>query len=156
MTAWKVIEQIAIFLRQQVGINASCRFGAEPGSSVWLPRHRLQVNGSVNIDGWRREIGFSNPSHISRLMIFQRLGECPPKTSILGRLSYLTGCSSGLRTKGPLPTPALESAVSEMREEFGSPKLNAREIIDHIQSINMRLHHLGRELPKIVESRNEA
>jgi hypothetical protein len=154
MTAWRVVEQLAKFLRQQIGINASCRFEAEPGSSVWRPRHRLQVNGSANIEKWRKEIGFSNPSHISRLMTFEKLGECPPRTSILDRLSYLTGCSSGLRASGPLPRSAFESAVSEMRRGFGSPDLNAHQTIKRIQCINRRLQHLARELPRIVESRN--
>jgi hypothetical protein len=153
MTAWRVLEQIATFLRGQVGIDASCRFEAEPGSSVWRPRHRLQINGSVNIEKWRKEIGFSNPSHISRLMIFETLGECPCGTNTLNRLSYLTGCSSGFRGLEPLPWSAFESAISRMKKEFGSPDLNAHQMVESIQSVNLRLQHLARELPRIVDPR---
>jgi len=152
MTARRVIEQIAEFLREQIGINVSCRFEAEPSTSTWRPRHRIQVNGSANVEKWREEIGFSNPSQISRLMTFEKLGECPPRTSILDRLSYLTGCSSALGASGNLPRSAFESAISKMRREFGSPDLDAHQIVDRIQSINTRLRHLARELPRIVDS----
>jgi hypothetical protein len=151
MTAEKVIGQIANFLRQQIGINASCRFGAEPGTSEWRPRHRIQINRSANIEKWRKEIGFSNPSHISRLMTFEILGECPPRTNLLDRLSYLTGCSNGIRTSGPLPRWTFESVISQMRREYGYPELHGHEIIEAIHRINMRLKHLARELPRIVE-----
>ena len=132
-------------------MNASCIFGLNPVRSVWRPRHRIQVNGSANMDRWRKEIGFSNPSHISRLMTFEELGECPPRTNILDRLSYLTGCSRGLRASGPLPMSAFESAISQMRREFGSPDLNANQTLERIQSINTRVQHLSRELPRIVD-----
>lgn len=153
MTAWKVIEQIAKFLRHQIGIDGSCTFEAEPRSSAWRPRHRIQVNGSANIERWKQEIGFSNPSHITRLMVFEKLGECPAGTSILDRLSYLTGCSIGLRSSGHLPWSAFESAISRMRKEFGSPDLDANQTIERIESFNNRVQHLRRELPRIVEPR---
>jgi hypothetical protein len=151
MTARGLIHDIARFLREESGIEASCRFNAEPAGSGRRARHILQINRSQDIETWRREIGFSNPSHISRMMVFEELGECPPGTSILDRLSHLTGCSSVLKASGPIPKSAFESAISKMRMEFGSPDLDGDKIIERIQSINMRLRHLARELPRIVE-----
>lgn len=153
MTASLVIGEIAKFLRDKFGIEASCRINAEPAGLGRRARHILQINRPQDLEIWRKEIGFSNPSHISRMMVFERLGECPPGTSILDRLSYLTGCSSVLKASGPLPACTLESVISKMRREFGSSDLDANQIIKRIQIINMRLHHLSREPPpRIVET----
>jgi hypothetical protein len=153
MTARAVIEEMATFLRERLCINVSCRFDAEPAGFGRRSRHILQINRSADIDSWRREIGFPNPSHISRMMVFEELGECPPRTSILDRLSFLTGCSSTLRASGPLPKPAFESAISKMRREFGSPDLEAARTLERIKAINLRLRRVARELPRIVELR---
>lgn len=151
MTAWEVIDAVARFLQEKLGIEASCRFNAEPAVLGRRARHILQINRSTDIETWRKEIGFSNPSHISRMMVFEELGECPPRSSILDRLWYLTGCSSNVRGSGPLPRSALQSAISRMKKEFGSPDLDTSQTVARIQSINMRLRHLGRQLPLIVE-----
>jgi hypothetical protein len=151
MTARKVIDEIARSLRENSGIEASCRFNAEPAELGRRACHILQINRAQDIEIWRREIGFSNPSHISRMLIFEEIGECPPDTSILDRLSYLTGCSTALKASGPLPESALKSAISKMRREFGSPDLDASQIIEQIQTINVRLRRLTRELPRIVD-----
>ena len=94
-----VIEQLATFLRADLGISASCRstMSVHEGRSPSL-QQMLQVNRSEDIETWRREIGFSNPSHISRMMVFEALGECVPRTSIVDRLSFLCGYSSSLVT----------------------------------------------------------
>lgn len=153
MTARAVIEGLSKFLRRELGINVSCRLNAEPGGCGRRPRHITQINRSADIDIWRKEIGFSNPSHISRMMVFEELGECPPGTSILDRLSFLTGCTSTLKVSGAIPESAFESAISRMKREFGSPVLDAPRTIERIQKVNLRLRSLARELPRIVESR---
>jgi len=151
MTARAVIEELARFLGRKLCINVSCRLNAEPGGCGRRPRHIIQINRSADIDLWRKEIGFSNSSHISRMMVFEELGECPPRTSILDRLSFLTGCTSTLRASGPIPQSAFESAISTMRREFDSPVLDARLTIERIRNTNLRLRSLVRELPRIVE-----
>lgn len=153
MTAQAIIEEMARFLREKLRINVSCRLNAEPAGLGRHPRHIIQVNRSADIDVWRKELGFSNPSHISHMMVFEEVGECPPRTSILDRLSYLTGCASTLRASGPLPESSFESSISKMRRKFGSPDLDAHHTIERIQSINLRLRRLVRELPRIVEIR---
>jgi hypothetical protein len=151
MTAWRVVKAVARFLHENVGIDVSCRFNAEHAGLGRRPRHLLQINRATDIEIWREEIGFSNPSHISRMMVFEELGECPPGTGILDRLSFLAGCSATVTVSGPLPRSALQSAISKMRKNFGSPDLGLNQTIARIQSINMRLRHLGRQLPPIVE-----
>lgn len=151
MTARRVIEQIADFLHRYLGVDPSCRINADPSSIRARARHVLQINRSEDIDVWRREIGFSNPSHITRMMVAERLGECPTGTTILDRLAYLSGCSSSLKSLGPLPKSALCSVINKMRREFGSRDLPVNETIDRIRIINAKLQHLARELPRIVE-----
>src|SRR5437899_9270207 len=117
-----VIEQLATFLRADLGISASCRsaLSLHEGRSPSL-QQILQVNRSEDIDTWRREIGFSNPSHISRMMVFDLLGECTPGTSIRARLSFLCGRSSRLETAEPIPPHDLISIVDQMRKSFRFP-----------------------------------
>src|SRR3989441_8364542 len=62
-----------------------------PPRSTLFPYTTL-FRSSEDIDIWSREIGFSNPSHISRMMVFESLGECTRSeehTSELQSLAYL-------------------------------------------------------------------
>jgi hypothetical protein len=154
LTATLVIEELARFLRDELGMSVSCRMNCV-SSDGWhtRPQHIIQLNCSDEINLWRREIGFSNPSHISRMMVFEALGECPPRTSIVDRLSFLSGCSSTLGASRPITESAFDYTISKMKREFGSPMLDAHTIIERIRDINVRLRHLGRELPRIVETR---
>jgi len=97
LKACPAIEQLANFLRVELGIHATCRFnlGIHRGRSISL-QQIIQVNRSEDIDTWRREVGFSNPSHTSRMMVFELRGECSPRTSIVDRLSMLSGRFSTL------------------------------------------------------------
>ncbi|OLE74717.1 hypothetical protein AUG19_07975 [archaeon 13_1_20CM_2_54_9] len=92
LKACPVIEQLANFLRVELGIHATCRnnLGIHEGWGTSL-QQIIQVNRSEDIDTWRREIGFSNLSHISRMMVFELQGECLPRTCIVDRLSMLSG-----------------------------------------------------------------
>jgi len=150
MTARRVIEQIDEFLRQYIGIDACCRVRADTPSLRRRARHVLQINRAEDINVWRREIGFSNPSHISRVMVSERLGECPPSSNILERLSYLAGCSSEVKANGPLPRSAFGSILNEMRKQFGSPDLPLDQTLGRMKAVNERLRRLARKLPQIV------
>jgi len=152
MTARKVIEGLGQFLRDELGMSVSCRLDKEGfGGPNARPQHILQINRSEDIELWKKEIGFSNPSHISRFMVFQKNGECPPKTSIVNRLLFLTGCSSRLDELGTIPADAMTSILNVMKRNFGSPTAEGRTIVDQIVKINCRLNtSLHRALPKIV------
>ncbi len=153
MSSGRLVREIATFLIEQIGLSVSYRVNSrlDDGWAV-RPRHILQINRSEDIDVWRKEIGFSNPSHISRLMLFERLGECPPRTSITGRLSFLAGCSSKMVSSRTIAREAFVSLMDEMKRRFGSPELSGQTIVEELTRVNLRLRaRLGRNLPKIVD-----
>jgi hypothetical protein len=147
-----VIEQLATFLRADLGISASCRstMSVHEGRSPSL-QQILQVNRAEDIETWRREIGFSNPSHISRMMVFEALGECVPRTGIVDRLSFLCGYSSSLVTSKPIAPSDLVAMVDTMTARFGFPRVRGEAILREISEINKRLgSNLNRKLPMLV------
>jgi len=153
MRTGPLIGQLAHFLRDELGLSVSHRseLVAHDGRSV-SHQEILQISNSQDIETWRKEIGFSNPSHISRLMVFETLGECKPRTSVVGRLSFLSGRSAKLVTSAPIAPDDLISVVSTMRKNFGFPRIDGNEILWLINSINNRLgSNLTRNLPKLVE-----
>lgn len=152
LTARAIIEELARFLKRDLGVDASCRLNAEAAGWGRRARHIIQISRSHDIETWRKEIGFSNPSHITRMMVFEEMGECPPGTSIIDRLSFLSGCSSAPKATGPVSESAFEFMINRMKREFGSPELDAHRSIQRIRDINLRLRSLGRELPRIVET----
>jgi hypothetical protein len=154
LKACPAIEQLAHFLRVELNIHVTCRYnlGIHLGRGTSL-QQILQVNRSEDIDTWRREIGLSNPSHMSRMMIFESLGECIPRTSIVDRLSFLAGRSSRLETSGPIIPYDLLSVVDKMRKSFGFPRLGGKAILQKIGETNEHLQsRLGRWLPVLVDS----
>jgi hypothetical protein len=152
MTAGTVIQQLANFLVRRFSMRVSCRMNARPASLNTRSRHVLQINRMEDIEKWRKEIGFSNPSHISRMMVFEQLGECPPETTIVDRLAFLAGCSRIVKAAEPIPRPAFQSVIAKINRQFGAPIEEPFSVVKRIQSINDRLQHLNRELPRIVES----
>ena len=153
LRASSVIGQLASFLKTELGIHASCRsnLATTEGWSTSV-QQILQINRSENVDTWRREIGFSNPSHISRMMVFELFGECLPRTSIVDRLALLRGRSSSLEASEPLRPSDLISLVDQMRKSFGFPKLEGKEIFHQMKRISKRLEsNLGRGLPPMVD-----
>jgi len=152
MTTRKVMEQMASFLRQKLCLEVPLRFNTETIASPYVrPCHTLQINRSEDIETWRRAIGFSNPSHITRMMMFEQLGECPPRTCIVDRLAFLSGCSNTLKAAGPIPESAFKSVVSAMNREDGSPISEVHQMMKRIKAVNERLRHLNRELPRIFQ-----
>ena len=147
-----VIEQLATFLQTDMGISASCRstISVHEGRSPSL-QQILQVNRSEDIETWRREIGFSNPSHISRMMVFEALGERVPRTSIVDRLSFLCGYSSRLAASKPIAPSDLIAMVDTMTARFGFPRVRGEAILQEMGKINKRLEsNLNRKLPMLV------
>jgi len=154
MSAGQVIEQFSNFLRNELGISFLRRteLVAHEGWGI-SHQHILQISRSEDVDTWRREIGFSNPSHMSRIMIFESLGECVPRTSIVDRLSFLSGRTSRLGASGPITPIDLLSVLDKMRKSFGFPRVRGEAILQKMGEINEHLlSTLGRELPLLVES----
>ncbi|HEV2118950.1 MAG TPA: hypothetical protein VGS11_02405 [Candidatus Bathyarchaeia archaeon] len=154
MNAGHVIDQLSNFLRNELGISF-LRRTERVAHNGWGVSHQqiLQISRSDDIDTWRREIGFSNPSHISRMMIFESLGECIPRTSIVDRLSFLSGRTSRFETSGPITPYDLLSVVDKMRRNFGFPQIRGEAILQKMREINRHLQSgLGRGLPVLVDS----
>jgi hypothetical protein len=154
MSAGQVIEQFSNFLRNELGISFLRRteLVAHEGWGI-SHQHILQISRSEDVDTWRREIGFSNPSHMSPIMIFESLGECVPRTSIVDRLSFLSGRASTLGPSGPITPNDLLSVIDKMRKSFGFPHVRGEAILQKMGEINEHLLlTLGRGLPLLVES----
>jgi hypothetical protein len=152
MTARNVIKELAKFLRAEMGITVSCRLDMDrPDSPYAQPQHLLQINRSEDVEKWRTKIGFSNPSHISRFMVFEQIGECPPRTSIVNRLMFLTGCSARLNEFEAIPLDAMARILNLMRKCFGSPMSDGKAITTQIKEINLKpTGTLHRTLPWII------
>jgi hypothetical protein len=138
LAAKSIIQQLDTFLRSTMGLSVSCRMNAAFDGWGHNPRHVLQINQSADIDTWKREIGFSNPVHASRMMVYYLLGECPPRTQILDRLAFLSGYASKLQASGPIPVSCLESVINQMRKEFKTPRRGARDLVRRMEEINQR------------------
>ncbi len=152
LKACPVIEQLANFLRSELGIHVSCRSNRATHEGWHTSLQQiLQINCFEDIDTWSREIGFSNPSHISRMMVFEALGECIPQTSIVDRLSFLCGYSSRLVASKPIAPSDLVAIVDKMTTSFGFPRVTGEVILQKIGEINKRLgSNLDRKLPMLV------
>jgi len=157
MTAGRVIEQLVRFLRDELGV--ACRYRTETailnGSGI-SRKHVLQISRSEDVDVWRREIGFSNPSHISRMMVYELLGECKPGSSIIDRLSLLCGRQSSPWPSVPIAPSDFLWIIDQMTNRFGFPIVKGNVILQRICEINKRLglsvgQTLGRKLPSLVE-----
>ena len=149
LKACPAIEQLSSFLKLELGIRTTWRYtlGVHEGRRPSL-QQVIQINRSEDIDTWRREIGFSNPSHISRMMLFELRGECPPRTSIVDRLSMLSDRLG--RASVHLPPEDMISLVGQMRKRFGFPRLEGRDILEKMTQVSGQLElKLGRGLPRL-------
>tara|TARA_Y100000034_G_scaffold87663_1_gene105126 strand:+ start:327 stop:1064 length:738 start_codon:yes stop_codon:yes gene_type:complete len=51
--------------------------------------YRLEINGNKNFSKWMNHIGFSNPKHLTKILVWKKLGYCPPYTTIKERYAIL-------------------------------------------------------------------
>lgn len=52
-------------------------------------KNNLFVNGNKNFEYWIEHIGFCNPVHATKYLIWKRYGYCPPKTTLKQRIDIL-------------------------------------------------------------------
>ena len=52
-------------------------------------QHRIEINGRENLSKWLKNIGFNNPKHLTKIMIWKRKGYCPPNLSLYERRELL-------------------------------------------------------------------
>ena len=53
--------------------------------------HRIYISGRENLAKWINLIGFSNPKHITKYLIWKKLGHCEPYTTLDERKNILNG-----------------------------------------------------------------
>ncbi len=51
----------------------------------------IDISGKNNLNNWIKLIGFSNPKHLTKYLVWERLGFCPIKTNLQDRLAVLSG-----------------------------------------------------------------
>jgi hypothetical protein len=55
------------------------------------PSFKIDINGRKNLEKWISVIGFNNPKHITKYLVWKRFGFCPPRTTIHQRKDMLNG-----------------------------------------------------------------
>lgn len=152
-----LIEQLAIFLSTELGLEPRCRTALtfhEGYGHCPTVQQILQISRMSDIRTWIREIGSSNPVHISRMMIYELLGEVDPNTSIKKRLLLLLGHSLRTGDSELLHPSDLVRIMDNMENRFGFPRLGGHEILGALRKVNGNLEsRAGRRLPAIVDLR---
>lgn len=54
-------------------------------------KNYLFLNGNKNLEKWMKLIGFHNPKHLTKYLIWKRYGFCPPRTTLKERCLILNG-----------------------------------------------------------------
>jgi len=57
--------------------------------------YELVIYRKSDIDRWIKEVGFSNSKHKTKIMVWNKLGFCPPKTTIYERKEILKNARAG-------------------------------------------------------------
>lgn len=55
------------------------------------PSFKIDINGRKNLEKWMNIIGFNNPKHITKYLVWKKFGFCPPRTTINQRKDILEG-----------------------------------------------------------------
>ena len=53
-------------------------------------RHSIYLSGRANIERWMNLIGFKNPRLLTKYLIWEKFGYCPPNTNLNGRMALLS------------------------------------------------------------------
>ena len=78
--------------------------GFRPYSHSFMPKpgtmlgHRITIEKRSDIPKWISEIGFDNPKHQTKYLVWKKFGVCPPRTTILDRQRILNGNLDPLHT----------------------------------------------------------
>lgn len=51
----------------------------------------IQMNGNINYERWMNTIGFNNPKHLTKVILYEQFGLVPPETDLEERLRILRG-----------------------------------------------------------------
>ena len=64
-------------------------------------KYELIIYRKSDVTRWIKEIGFSNPKHLTKIEIWRKLGYCPPKTTIAQRKALLVRINAGAGSANP-------------------------------------------------------
>lgn len=51
----------------------------------------LNLNGDANYEKWMNSIGFNNPKHLTKVVLYENLGMVPPETDLVERVKLIRG-----------------------------------------------------------------
>jgi predicted transcriptional regulator len=51
----------------------------------------LAINGDTNFERWMNLIGFNNPKHLTKVVLYEKFGLVPPKTDLVERVKFIRG-----------------------------------------------------------------
>lgn len=93
MSNRNLIEELSEHL-QELGFRVNTRFDVKrERNGKTNTEHRLGISGKENLLKWMKLIGFNNPHHLSKFLVWKKFGTCQPKTTLNQRLKLL-GTSS--------------------------------------------------------------
>lgn len=88
-----LIKQIARILKE-IGITSTtifdCEFKTKNRDKIYI-KHYLNIHGKRNLEKWMELIGFNNPIHFTKYLIWKKFGVCPPYTTLNQRFTILRG-----------------------------------------------------------------
>ena len=147
MTLREVIESLAEFVRQELSINARTYYDIKrKNGSI---QHTLAINGKEKLDTWRKTIGISNPSKISKVMVWEKYGICPPHTTILQRFAMISDIIDPLKYKEKnqsipavksLPQKDIIDILVKMRKDYGYPLIKPTTLVNLAETVDKLVH----------------
>lgn len=70
----------------------------------------LYLSGRMALENWMIQIGFSNPKHYTKYLLWKKFDECPPRTTLRGR--YILLDNNQLKGRG-VGRPAMHPTQSD-------------------------------------------
>lgn len=81
-------EVLADFVQTQLKL-LGFKPALEKTSRRGFKEFRIRMYGKKMLNDWMYKIGFFNPKHLSKIYLFEKTGNCPPKLTTEQRLSLL-------------------------------------------------------------------
>lgn len=78
-------------LLNELGIHSHLEKGIRKLNNKLFRHYRVVVVGKKNLEKWINLIGFSNPKHYTKYLVWKKFGFCPPRTTLAERRKILKG-----------------------------------------------------------------
>lgn len=86
----RLVMQLKEILEKKFGFRTCTVFDIE-SKSYGKKQSTIKILGFKQLEKWMKEIGFSNPIHITKYNIWKRFGFCPVRTTLSERYKVLEG-----------------------------------------------------------------